>query len=236
MILLFVVVRKLQFYNDNFYHIFNRGVRKSDIYINNRDYQRWEQLLYWCNNYDYSYGHYLFRLNQTIKNGSSIEQLNEILSKSKLIHPLVQIHAYVEMPNHFHLLLRQVQDRGIPKFMQKIATAYSMYFNLQKNFTGSVYEGNYKAVTISSEPQLLQVFRYIHLNPSEAGLISKNKLPDYQWSSLPIYISNKNDKIVTTDFFSGKFKDSKSIYNFIISSNDDSEAENISSLMLDIGR
>ena len=145
------MVRNIKFVTSNFYHVYNRGVRKSEIFLKNQDYKRWEKLLYWCNNYNYSYSRYLSRLFQIKRKGGSVEQLNKLVRMYKLDTPLVEIHAFVEMPNHFHLLLRQISDGGIAKFMQKLATAYAMYFNLTLDFKGAVFEGSYCVVEMLSD-------------------------------------------------------------------------------------
>lgn len=104
------------------------------------------------------------------------------------------------MPNHYHLLLRQEADHGIPRFMQKLGTAYTMYFNVKNKRVGPLFQGRYKAVHIGDEPYLLHLSRYIHINPldleypkwKEKGVGSPMKarkfLEAYPWSSYRDYL------------------------------------------------
>ncbi|PIP61363.1 hypothetical protein COW99_04440 [Candidatus Roizmanbacteria bacterium CG22_combo_CG10-13_8_21_14_all_38_20] len=227
------MARNIKFMTGNFYHVYNRGVRKSDIFLKNQDYKRWEKLLYWCNNYDYSYSRYLSRLFQIKRKGGSVEQLNELVRMHKLDTPLVDIHAFVEMSNHFHLLLRQISDDGIAKFMQKLATAYAMYFNLTVGFKGAVFEGSYCAVEVLSDAQLMQLFRYIHLNPQAAGLVDIENLLSYQWSSLSSYCSGSDDKALTKDFFLGLFKSKDDLLEFIVSAAVEGNHELLKDVVID---
>lgn len=80
---------------------------------------------------------------------------------------LVDILAYALMPNHFHLVLRQKGNDGIETFMRKVATGYSMYFNLKYEHSGVVFQGRYKSAHIDSEPYFRYIFAYVHLNPFE---------------------------------------------------------------------
>lgn len=103
-------------------------------------------------------------------------------------HRLVDVLAYCVMPNHFHLLLKQIQDRGISRYLQRIQVSISHYYNLQNKERGSLFQGRFKAVLIESEDHLLHVSRYIHLNPSSAKLV-KDPL-EYPYSSLTLYAHN----------------------------------------------
>jgi putative transposase len=132
---------------------------------------------------------------------------------------LVEILAFVLMPNHFHLILKQKKTDGIAKFMQKIGTGYTMYFNKKYERVGSLFQGKFKAVLIENEAHYIHLPSYIHLNPIELmnyrgstsiGVVEKMKfLENYQWSSYPDYIGKKNFPGLTSrnlylDFFQGK--------------------------------
>jgi len=78
---------------------------------------------------------------------------------------LVDIFAFCLMPNHFHILIRERQEGGIAKFMQKLSTAYVMYYNSKNDRTGSFFEGKFKSVHVDTEAYLNYLFAYIHLNP-----------------------------------------------------------------------
>lgn len=94
------------------------------------------------------------------------------------------------MPDHFHLLLYQEQKDAIPKLLKQVSNAYTLYFNKKYNRVGALFQGRYKAVSITSENQLIHLNRYIHLNPLISGLI--NNLTEYPWSSYSEFSTNSN--------------------------------------------
>ena len=87
------------------------------------------------------------------------------------------------MPNHFHILVKEKIENGISKFMGKLTTGYSMYFNKRYDRTGSLFQGVFKSVHADSDEYLKYLFAYIHLNPiklinpewKENGIKDKNR-------------------------------------------------------------
>lgn len=177
-----------------FYHLYNRGSDKRVVFTTKNDYERFVCLLYLANS----------RKNLHIENIQRSEQGSTLLSRIFEIErdkPLVSIAAYCLMPNHFHLLVRQNVDGGISKFMQKLATAYTMYFNLKYERSGSLFQGKFKSKLVEEDRYLKYLFAYIHLNPYkftdpsgyiyssyrdfagerrvQSGLLNKTILPDY---------------------------------------------------------
>ncbi len=113
------------------------------------------------------------------------------LSKNK--QTLVDVICFCLMPNHFHLILKQNQDKGISDFLGNIQNSYAKYFNLKRKRTGSLFQSGFKAVLIEDDDQLKHVSRYIHLNPYTSMLISKpENLNQYLWSSFSQYTGIKN--------------------------------------------
>lgn len=96
-------------------------------------------------------------------------------------HHNCQLHAYVLMTNHVHLLLTPETDTGISKTLQAIGRKYVQHFNYRYHRTGTLWEGRFKAAIIDSENYLLHCYRYIELNPVRAGMVSK--IHEYRWSS-----------------------------------------------------
>ena len=104
------------------------------------------------------------------------------------------IHAYVLMTNHVHLLLTPHTENAIGKLMQYIGRYYVQYFNYQYRRTGTLWEGRYKATLIDSEKYLLTCYRYIELNPVRAGMVDRPG--DYPWSSFGCNALGKADDVV----------------------------------------
>ena len=122
---------------------------------------------------------------------------------------LVEVLAFCIMPNHLHLLVRQIKDGGIIKFMAKLGTGYGGYFNRKYKRQGPLLLRRFTAVHIENEEQLKTVFVYIHTNPisliepkwKEIGIKNPEKaiefIENYKWSSYPDYIGKKNFPSVT---------------------------------------
>lgn len=91
------------------------------------------------------------------------------------------IHAYVLMTNHVHLLATQRFPGGLSRMMQSVGRRYVRYFNVTQRRSGTLWEGRYKATLIDSESYLLTCMRYIELNPVRAGMVTRPE--DYPWSS-----------------------------------------------------
>ena len=99
------------------------------------------------------------------------------------------------MPNHFHLLIQQVTEKGVQEFVGKLANSYTKYFNTRHNRIGPLFQGEFKAVLIESDEQLIHVSRYIHLNPYVSE-ITKD-LNYYPYSSFLEYTKPMSDEICT---------------------------------------
>lgn len=167
--------RRTPLVNGEFYHIFNRGNDKRDIFLQQRDYARFLKTFYY----------YQFL-------GPKPKFSNFAKSKLKTFNPLkdkrfVEIICYSLMPNHFHFLIKQLEDGGVSKFISQLSNSYTKYFNLKHNHTGALLQGSFKSVRMESEEQLIHLSRYIHLNPIVSGIVKH--LEAYQWSSYPEYIS-----------------------------------------------
>ena len=138
-------MRMISFVKDEYYHIFNRGVDKRKIILDKQDLYYFLDNLSICNTNIF--------LNKHSRKDDKI--------KSKNSSDLVHIVAFAIMPNHFHLLLREIQEGGISKFMHKVCTSYSKYFNKKYDRSGSLFEGRFKATYVSNP---VAVSAYNNLN------------------------------------------------------------------------
>lgn len=176
------------------YHIYNRGVEKRNIFMDDSNYFRFIQDLFEFNNED-----------PAINLGRMIEvRLHSFLPEKPRRRLLVDILAFCLMPNHFHLLLRQRVENGISKFMQKLGTGYTNYFNIKFKRDGVLLQGKYKAKLVEEEAHFIYLPHYIHLNPLDLADIQWRKgkiknvekalkfLISYRWSSYLDYIGIRN--------------------------------------------
>lgn len=180
--------RKVPFVNGNYYHIYNRGVAKQIIFKEDKNYTRFLDTL---NYYRYDCPKPKFSHRFKFKH-----------FKLKTTKLLVEIVAYCLMPNHFHLLVKQVKEGGIEEFLTKLCDSYALYFNIKNKRVGHLFQDTFKAVLVESDAQLMHLSRYVHLNPYIANLI---KTPEsYVWSSYTEYIENKKGlcqkKIILENF------------------------------------
>lgn len=146
-------IRKAPFASGEYYHLYNRGNSKQKIFHDVEDYGRFVTLLYTCNSEN--------NFKMFLIEGSS-DKDPYLWERGEAI---VSIGAYCLMPNHFHLLITEKEDSGISKFMQKLSTAYVMYYNNKYARTGSLFEGKFKSEHLSIDRYLKYIFSYIHLNP-----------------------------------------------------------------------
>lgn len=201
--------RSLIFGDGEYYHVFNRGVARQPIFSSQKDYA--QALL--------AMTYYLFSLPQVrlsrYKKLSIRDRDRIILDQQNKHDVLVEILAFVFMPNHFHMLLKQVSENGISKFMSQFQNSYTRYYNTKHNRVGPVFQGVFKAVHVETQEQLLHLSRYIHLNPVVSLIIKKEELFTYPWSSLPDYVDRKSS-FLTVDPVLGLFKTSEAYKRFII--------------------
>jgi len=110
----------------------------------------------------------------------------------KNLNQEVQLIAYCLMPNHYHLLLNQTTIDGMTKLLRRVATTYSLYFNRRHKRVGYLFQGRYKAVRVEDQIGLLDLSRYIHLNPKEIVGVTRCDLVTYPYSSYPYFLRLKN--------------------------------------------
>lgn len=201
------------------YHIFNRGVNKQKIFFSEEDYHRFLQVA----------AHYLTNKKQF---SHTKKPHSDTVSEINRIDPKVEILTYCLMPNHFHILVKQLSDNGITWYLQHISNSYSHYVHAKYKRTDPLFEGPFKNILIETDEQLTHVSRYIHLNPIVSGL-TKN-LNDYLWSSYSSYTSDEKDPMCMVKSILSYFKDKKEYRQFVLDQVDyGKELESIKHLTLD---
>jgi putative transposase len=215
------MLRKDPFITGEYYHIYNRGVDKRVIFKSKGDYERFMMLLYLSNSSE------SFRLDEILNRQCKI--FNEILFLDKG-ESLVSIGAWCLMTNHFHILLKQEVDKGISKFMKKLGTGYSMFFNIKFQRKGALFGGPFKSKLVGNNDNYMrQLFAYIHLNPLEIEfpgwrdiikrpLIEMSTfLESYRYSSYQDFIGKDRveKNIIRTENFPDYFDGVKSFKDFV---------------------
>ena len=205
--------RKHVFTLDEYYHIYNRGVEKRIVFQNTYDYHRFMLLLYFCNS------NQPVDMEKVFREGRAFADMLET-EKGK---SLVAIGAWCLMPNHFHILIKEISENGITEFMRKVTTGYSMYFNKKYKRTGTLFEGKFKSEHVNNEHFFKYIFSYIHLNPvklvhgeskwKESGIKDNKKvenfLKNYSYSSFINYMDSntKYENILAKKNFPDYFLD-----------------------------
>lgn len=185
------------YFENGFYHVYNRGVEKREIFIDKQDYVVFLGVL----------TKYLTPT-PPMNNPTQIKPL-----VPNTLHDEIDLLAYCLMPNHFHMIVQQKKIDSMMKLIQRVSTSYSIYFNKKYQRVGSLFQGVYKAVTIDNENYLLHLSRYIHLNPLELLKVSPSEgetLESYRWSSYPEYIGKRKTEWIKTDLISSYFSSAKS--------------------------
>jgi putative transposase len=189
----------------DFIHVLNRGVEGKTIFPQTGDYVR------------FVHGLYSFNDSASANNTSHSLRSGSI---KKQRHRLVDIHGWCLMRNHYHLLLSELEEGGISKFMMKLNVGYAKYFNDKYDRKGYVFQGRTKKVPIVRDSHFNHILNYIHLNPldylrgaekwrarSVKNVASAEKfLKHYRWSSYLDYCGQNNfPSIITTEFFGDAF-------------------------------
>jgi putative transposase len=192
-------MRKTEFANGEYYHIYNRGVDKRDIFLDIREYERFLLSMRLLNNERDG----LMQEWRDILRVSPKAKLSEFPELSSGKKPGVEFIAYCLNPNHHHFILKQLKEGGIKNFMHKLNTSYTNYFNSKHERSGSLFQGTFKSAHIDSNEYLLYLSAYVNKNNFIHGY-SKND--NWSYSSLPDYLGKRNDNLINRDVILGQFK------------------------------
>lgn len=155
--------RVKQYVEHGYYHIYNRGISKQEIFLDKEDYAVFLNLL---------------------KRHLDTAPHKDLKGRELMwLHNDLNLLAYCLMPNHFHFLIYQREPRAIVSLMKIVTMSYSSYFNKKYGRIGPLFQGTYKGVLIQADAYLQHISRYIHLNPK---LYLK-----WDYSSLPYYLGRQ---------------------------------------------
>lgn len=135
------------------YHCFNRSIEKRIAFEDTKDYHRFLELIYLANDE--------FPLRRDYIGIRKFEEVINIHRGKKL----VAVGAFCIMPNHFHLVLKEVSEGGITSFMRKVGTAYTLYFNSRHERAGNLFLKPFRSSHVSGDSRLQQLISYVHCNP-----------------------------------------------------------------------
>lgn len=180
-----------QYLENGYYHIYNRGVEKRIIFQDQQDYSVFLSYLK-----EYLLPKNEKKLYEKLADPQISSREKDRILKSLRINNFageITLLAYCLMPNHFHFFVKQKEAESIDRFIQSLATRYTAYFNRKYKRVGSLYQGVYKAVLVTSEPQFLHLSRYIH---GQALRLQGETLQEKQPCSYPEYLGKRKTEWV----------------------------------------
>jgi len=200
----------------SFVHVYNRGNRKQQIVRDTKDKWHFLEILYYFND-EFTLINPFRDVQKLFRPGLNKPFIRPLTWPE--LKPLVKIMAFSLLENHFHLLLKEIQEGGITKFMQRLGTGMATYFNEKYQETGRLFQGPYKSKLIKEEIYLKYLSVYIQVKnvfetyPEGSQKALENFDKAYEWAiqypycSLADYAGKRNspiiDKDVLEELFSG---------------------------------
>jgi REP element-mobilizing transposase RayT len=180
-----MAVRKIVFEEGGYYHVFNRGVDKKIIFHDEEDVKYFIDRLLDFNNNNPIGG---------VRN-QGFKKYHKVRSPASY---LVSIVAYCLLPNHFHLILRQISDDGITRFIQRVGTGYAKYYNKKYERSGTLFQGRFKATELDGAGSLEMLSVYVNLNYKHHKInpkkrIVKSSLGEYLGKNLKHLICSQRE-------------------------------------------
>ena len=179
-----------------YYHVYNRGNAKQNIFRDNADFH-----------------FFLLRLRQNLFPDEKAKLRLQPLPPNSF-----SLICYCLMPNHFHFLIRQNEEIPMSKLLLKICTSYSKYFNKKYESVGHIFQDQFKQVWVGDNEYLTWLSAYIHQNPKVAGLA--NDIKKYPWSSYLDFIGERNDSLCKKEIILNQFNSAGDYENFVSDSFD----------------
>lgn len=208
-------MRILKIAPGEYYHVFNRAVNKQIIFHNFNDYARFLFLILYfqapvkilhISRVIKEFSQYCTGQSRALTSGYEVDVVKK---------RVVELIAFCIMPNHFHLILKEMGEGGIATYMQRVLTAYSKYYNTKYGKSGHVFQGPYRAVHVENDRQLLHLSAYLHRNPRELSSWFR-KEDKYIWSSYQDCIGeNRWGDLLLPSVLTDGFKNRNKYYEFV---------------------
>ncbi len=208
-------MRNIKIAPGEYYHIFNRGMHKQVLFHDKTDWVRFLFLIL------YFQSPVVFQnISRVVKEyvKHSVFNIESDVLKKLTTNRYTELTSFSIMPNHFHLIIKELGEGGIARYMQRVLNSYTKYYNTKYQKSGHLFQGPYKAVHVENNNQLLHLSAYIHRNPREiAGWL--NKEDKYEWSTYQDFIGkNRFSGLVVFDIIGGQFENQKDYHDFVRSS------------------
>lgn len=189
-----------------YYHVFNRGARRHDLFKEERDWLRFLFLVLYCQAPARIANTSRFIQTRALEDGFNVPAAHTQKIEAAR---LVELVSFCIMPNHFHLLLCEKEEGGIAQYMQRVTLGYTKYFNEKYGVSGHIFQGRYKSVHVSDNDQLLYLSAYIHRNPRELAKWKDYELA-YPYSSFQDLVEqNRWGKLLAPEIVLGQFDDTR---------------------------
>lgn len=200
--------RKFPFLNGEYYHIYNRGVDKRDIFSERKDVDRFIESIIEFNTKNPIFSLKELRIkNKFVGAPTPEDEESNISGVGAPNEELVSIFAYCLNPNHFHFFVKQEQDNGISKFMQKLQGGYTSYFNTKYERSGSLFQGKFKSHPVRDDVYFKKVFGYVNKNYLVHSIPEEKKhlvfASDYEYETNNFTIISSNSLLEINNFFYG---------------------------------
>lgn len=199
------MMRAIAISEGEYYHIFNRGMHKQLIFNNDQDRYRFLFLLI------HFQSPFIFSdVGEAVKNFKNSLRQHSVLTLNSLSNEIIQkrtveLASFILMPNHFHLIVKEVKTGGIATFMQRLQNSYTKYFNIKNEVNGHLFQGPYRLVHIKNNEQLLYASAYVHRNCRELKGW-RDREAEYLWSSYLDYVKqNRWKKLLSNEIVMDQF-------------------------------
>ena len=170
---------KNKFYDDCFYHVFNKSIANFGIFSKSKNSLKFIDTLDYYNNLK-------TKLSLSVYLRKNVLNTNLLIPKDDSIAKII---SYCIMPDHYHLLVKIIHADKFSRFLNNVENSFSRYFNIKNNRKGPLWQSRFKSVIIESNEHLLHVSRYIHLNPTTNYLVDNPE--DWNLSSYKEFITNE---------------------------------------------